>query len=142
VIDPEKESVVVALMPTESVIVLLALVTHGQDRNVAGAVDLEERNVPGASEGNYDLPQQRSVARPSFAAGERGVFKQHEGGLDGLQGSLGSRQVALDQEALQALQVLDGLEREADAVATHDFWRDRPRSSWRLSVVKAASLDT
>ena len=82
------------------------------------------------------------MARTAIHPGEH-LVEQLEGRFDGVQGALCSGQVTLDQERLQALQVFDRLEREADAIAAHAYLsRDRACSSWRLRVFSAASLDT
>ena len=69
-------------------IVLFALVTHGENRNVARIVDLEQRHVACVAEGDDELPQQRSVAWPGLAAGKGRVLEQLEGRFDGVQGAL------------------------------------------------------
>jgi len=128
---------------TASVVILLALVAYGEDRDVAGIVDLEQRHVPGIAKRNDEFPQQRPVARPGLAAGERRVFEQREGRLDCRHGAFRGWQVALDHECLQPLEVLDGLEREANAVTAHDsLARDLACPSWRLSDFNATPLDT
>ncbi len=113
-----------------SVVILLALMTHSEDRHVAWAVDLEQRDVSGAAERYHDLSQQRPVTRPGLAAGKGRVFEQFERRLDGDHGSGCRRGVLIDKERLQALQVLQCLGRETNPKTAHDcLLVDRPRAS-------------
>ena len=84
-------------------IVLFALVAHGEYRDGTRIVDFEQGDKTRASDRNDQLAQKR-VSRPpdGFSAGKRKHLQHFYRLCDGRCGALGSRKIVFEQEIVQA----------------------------------------
>ena len=109
------------------VVIVLALVAHGEYRDRIAAVDLEERDVAGRAERDHEFPEQR-IGAQRLAAGEGGEREQAGSFLDGLQR-------ALEEKIVKAEQIRLCLASDADAIAPHyPVARRRAATSRRRSL--------
>lgn len=94
-------------------VVILELMANSDHDHVRCGLDVHERDVARASEGDDQFAQEGALA--GLAASERGRSQRLEAGTDGRNGLFGQREVtavprqfALDDEVEQAIEVVGG----------------------------------
>lgn len=88
-------------------VILFALMAHGQEGDEPGFLYLEQCNVAGFTEGDDHLPQER-IFRQDLAAGEGKNGQEFERLGQGVPGAAGSGGVVLQEEGVEPVEVLPG----------------------------------
>lgn len=99
-----------------SVIIFLPLMPHRKHRYGFPVLDLEQGDIPGSAELDYQFTQKR-VIRHCLAAGEGKIGQQVDAFADGDARPPRGFRVTFSQEILQAQQIVPGRAGEANPVA-------------------------